>query len=196
MKIEFFETDEEGKYISVGIDGRRVIMPTSRTIADLLRIKRGPILQGDPRLTNETDVINPPADKGSNEIERDDYVTFTPIAAGGYTPQERADQMGLLIGSSFQILDVREDGYDIIDRASPTPKRIGVMKFDVTLSKKTPKIQIVKEEVFEMTKDCPNCKDSFGKPLIVALRVDKGSDHYQGQCEECKQIMTAPYPTP
>ena len=199
MTLEFFEQDEEGKYISVGIDGKRIILPTSKTIADLLNFKpNAPVyVSAAPPVPKSYDPA-PQVESAENliTIERGDFVSYQPIFAAGYSPQERADHAGLTIGKQYRVLDCHEDSYDIIDDTASAPQRIGIMSFDVSLLRKTPKVRAVQKQQFEMLMNCPNCVDPKDKkPLQVVLSTD-GTKEYFGECEECHCTLHAPYPTP
>jgi hypothetical protein len=226
LKIELGAGDgvtyEDGKdrHIIAIIDGKQLILPVEKTLEEIVRIgerlsKKPKYTPGhpptDPRLTNEVDVVVHPAmevPENSNEIQVGDIVLYQPKGiAGGYTPEERCEMMNgkLQIGAQYRVLALPEDdsgSIDIINDQAPSPQRITIGRFEVVLHKKTPKVHVQVKQQFEQILDCPNgCKltkksgDIIGPETVVLIR-EEGQDHYEGQCQTCKQTFTAPYPTP
>lgn len=185
MKIEFLETDDTGEHVIIVIDGRRKIIPTSKTVKEIMETKflhtAPAVLDGDrpsgPVEIQPGDTLNV-----STQIQRNDTVKFLgfPQEDGTMGGDESGD---LVAGGLYKVIDVNKYTVAIINPASDFPIRLTVNKANLVLVEKGERVT-QKKQVFEMLAKCTCGQD-------MALEKQK-EGNYMGICPKCHEIKVSP----
>ena len=190
MRIELMEDDSisqpdgKPKHIYLSIDNKKMILPTDKTILDLLELGKG-ISPIAPLETPET-AQQPPllSSTKPNEIEREDLVTCIKVL-----PRGEGANVDIVEGGIYRVIAIQRAGtvvkyFEVIDDAAPIQRRIPVYPQEVVLLKKHPYFPPPIHK-FEEIHPCGYCGESN------ALVLDIEKNKYVGECKKChKQLET------
>ena len=198
MKFELLEGDElcqpdgRPRNIIVVIEGKRGIMPTSKTLLDLLDIakmagiepSKTPIEQPASLESIKTPTVEAKIESG--DIEREDLVTCVKVL-----PRAEGVNVDIVEGGTYRVLSIQRQSagettvvkyYEVIDDSAPVQRRIVVFPQEVMLAKKhgfIPKPIHRFEEIYP----CGYCGEQN------ALVLDAEKNKYVGECKACHKPL-------
>jgi len=211
MRIELLEGDElcqpdgKPKNIYISLEGRKMIIPTSKTILDLLELGKGitpakePIAPVIALETQKSAIVEDTAKPIPGVIEREDIVRCVKVIveqlAGGAQPAAR----DIAVGGQYRVLSIHANdiadpsgsgeihrvptSYDVVDDSAPIKRRITVFPSEIELLRKHTARE-KKVLVFEERMKCPVCEED-NVVLCADHRNDVHKNKYTGVCKKC-----------
>lgn len=181
--------DGKPRHVILKVGTRNLIMPTDRTIADLVSIissfvKSGVnVLPSSPTLSNTESFppagMNIPQETNQTPLRNDTIQMFDIVK---YTGPQNDDNLDLVPGRLYRVLDVSKNQYSIIDDKSDFPIRLAVWKNMVELvTKHDPALLNKKTVVFDILFSCI-CGSVTG-----LIQSETGA--YRGKCPGCKKEL-------
>jgi hypothetical protein len=109
------------------------------------------------------------------KIQLNDYVR--------YIGKANPDNPDLIVGNEYRILEVHKDTFDIISDTMPMPIRLGVLKSDVVLIRKSTLKPVIPIRIFEQITNCGFCQTQN------VLQLDEAENKYKGICFKCSKPL-------
>ncbi len=191
---ELAQPDGKPKNIYLSINGKKMILPTSKTILDLLDIGKGiepskePIVESASIETQEMPIAEVPVIPvdHSIKIQREDLVKCVMVNER----LAKEDKSDLTLGTIYRVIKISQmgitnpdtqqmefivDHYEVIEDNAPVPRRIYAFPGEVELYQKSKRKKIGKDYKFSEVMKC-ECGTSN------ALILDEAKNKYTGIC--------------
>ena len=179
---ESTQSDGKPRHIYLSIEGKKLILPTDKTILDLLEIGKGiaPQVNNEIGMVTAAKLISEHKLTNENKIELNDIVRYI----GPVHP----DNPDLVADAEYRVIPNAEgqlgmSNYHIINEKAGVPIRLSVPKNLLVLVRKEPIQKVEKNMVMERLVICPNDGEN------VALKLD--GEIFKGKCLQCGQELSA-----
>jgi hypothetical protein len=213
MQIEFFETDESGEHIIAVIDRRRMILSTSKTVADILKmVPKGestllpeipePIKRQVEALAEVVDSkIEDAISTNETDIQREDKVKLIAIVAGlkDASGNELSPRQGLVTGAVYRVVKVNQTIITVpgANGESELKKFINSLEVIDDTAPRPERITVLANEV-QLYQKRGKQPFSFGVISEILRCPACGHDNafildgdsFKGTCDNCKQIVS------